>query len=105
MGLRAKGLAAGIPATRAGHNFSWNVVLSAASLREAHIAFLCLGVISAHKVSFDLLLEDHWCRETGAKWGFAGVVLTGARRGSCPKGTPVQGLDRMLMPGFFTEPG
>lgn len=41
-------------------------------------------MISAHELAFYLLAAEHWERETGAKQGVAGVVLTGAEKGSCP---------------------
>ena len=46
------------------------------------MVFFCLGMTSAQEASFDLSPGDRWPRETGAEQGIAGVVLTGAERGS-----------------------
>lgn len=46
------------------------------------MVFFCLGMTSAQEASFDLSPGDRWPRETGAEQGIAGIVLTGAERGS-----------------------
>lgn len=104
-GLRGQGLAAGIPATRAGHSLSRKSKCNIYQDREPHMAFFCLGMTSAQEASSKLSPGDRWPRETGAEQGIAGVVLTGAERGSSWQGACAQGLEGMLTPGSFTEPG
>ena len=52
--------------------------------REAHTARICLGMVSAHRTAFCQSPGEHRYRETGAKQGMVGAVLTAAERGSCP---------------------
>ena len=86
-GLRGQGLAAGIPATRAGHSLLWKSKCNIYQDREAHMAFFCLGMTSAQEASSDLSPGNRWPRETGTEQGIAGVELRGALlgRGHVPR--------------------